>query len=191
MIVVDLETSGSDYREHSILSIGAVDFNNKNNTFYGECRIREGTLIDDEALKVNGFKKEYILNNEKSCEQLLKEFIGWCKNIKDITIAGHNVHFDWSFLRENFKIYNLEWIFGFRIVDLHSIFYFCFMKTNKNILLKDRLSGLGLSFILEYLNLGKREGCHNALEDAKLTAKAFSMILKKEFATVILHNKNV
>ena len=52
MIVVDLETTGVDPRKHSILSIGAVDFNNQENYFYGECRIREGALIDNYALAV-------------------------------------------------------------------------------------------------------------------------------------------
>ena len=37
MIVIDLETSGIDPMEHSILSLGAVDFDNPEYFFYGEC----------------------------------------------------------------------------------------------------------------------------------------------------------
>ena len=60
MIVADLETTGLDSRKHSILSIGAMDFENQENTFYGECRIRENSEIDEEALRVNGFTREKI-----------------------------------------------------------------------------------------------------------------------------------
>ena len=46
MIVVDVETTGVDARKNSIVSIGAVDFENQKNQFYGECKIWEGAEID-------------------------------------------------------------------------------------------------------------------------------------------------
>src|SRR3989344_8742109 len=128
MIIVDLETSGADFKESSILSIGAVDFNNPDNTFYGECKIRENAKIDPKAMEVNGFTLEQINNNPKSCEQLLKEFLNWALNIDDMTLAGHNVQFDFNFLVEGFKFYNVEWIFGWKMVDVQSIFYFNLLK---------------------------------------------------------------
>ena len=140
MIVVDLETSGADYRDCSILSIGALDFSNQSNTFYGECRLREDAFIDPKSLEVTGFTIEHIKNNPKSCEQLLKEFIEWCKNINDFTIAGHNIQFDFNFLREHFKIYGLEWIFRKRMVDIHSIFYFYMLKNKIEIPLSNNVS---------------------------------------------------
>ena len=42
MIVVDVETSGMDAYKHSLLSIGAVDFENPVERFYEECRIWDG-----------------------------------------------------------------------------------------------------------------------------------------------------
>jgi len=39
MIVADIEATGLDPRKHSILSIGAVDFEHPERQFYGECRI--------------------------------------------------------------------------------------------------------------------------------------------------------
>ena len=102
------------------------------------------------------------------------------ENIKDRTIAGHNVQFDFNFLSEHFIFYNLGWPFGYRMVDLHSVFYFHLLKKGENAVLKNKVSGLGLDFIIDYLKLPKRIGFHNALEDAKLTAKAFSLLLKEE-----------
>ncbi|HLC58424.1 MAG TPA: 3'-5' exonuclease [Candidatus Nanoarchaeia archaeon] len=177
MIVIDLEMSGLDFKKNSILSIGALDFNNSKNTFYGECTLRKGTKIDDKAIAVCGFTRKQIKENKKSCEKLLKEFLEWTDKISDKTLAGHNVHFDIAFLQENFKIYKLKWDFGHRIVDLHSVFYFNFMKGKVKIPIKYYHSALNLDFIIDYFKLKKREGTHNALEDAQLTAQAFSKLL--------------
>lgn len=175
MIVVDVETTGFDHVKHSILSIGAVDFQNQENYFYRECRLREGAEINPQALEVNGFTLEKINSTEKSCEELIKEFIIWVNNIKDKTLCGQYITFDFLFLKEHFQFYNLEWPFKRRLVDLHSIFIYHLMKNKVNI--PD--SGTGLDYIINYLGLDKRGKFHNALEDARLTAKAFSLLLKK------------
>ena len=39
MIVIDIEASGTEWAKHSILSIGALDFEHPENRFYEECRI--------------------------------------------------------------------------------------------------------------------------------------------------------
>lgn len=179
MIVVDTETSGLDPAKHSILSIGAVDFDNPENCFYGECRLREGTLVEENALRINGFNLEQIENSTKSCEELLKEFLEWSRKINDRTIAGHNVQFDISFLSESFRFYNLDWIFGHRHVDLHSVFYFYMLKNKLNIPFRSNRSNIDLDFIIDYLKLKKGDSFHNALEDARLTCQAFSILLKE------------
>ena len=58
MIVVDIETSGTSPYKHSILSIGAVDFSNPERQFYQECQIEKDKEYTEEALNVNGVKKE-------------------------------------------------------------------------------------------------------------------------------------
>jgi DNA polymerase III epsilon subunit-like protein len=65
MIIIDIEASGVDYKKHSIVSIGALDFSNPTNRFYGECQIWPGAHIMDEALKVNGFTKDQITDPNK------------------------------------------------------------------------------------------------------------------------------
>ncbi len=178
MIVVDIETSGLNPRENSIISIGAVDFDNPENCFYGECRLRDGAKITG-TLAVNGFTVDGINNANKSCLELLKEFLEWSKKIYNRTIAGHNVRFDFNFLYEHFIFYNLVWPFGYRIVDLHSVFYFYLVRTGKEIILENNISAISLDTIIDYLKLPKRTGFHNALEDARLTYQAFSILLKK------------
>jgi len=65
MIVIDCEFSGLDFREHSLLSIGAIDFDNPTNTFYGECRLGGGATFDPVALQINGFSEDDITSNKK------------------------------------------------------------------------------------------------------------------------------
>ena len=110
---------------------------------------------------------------------MVREFHTWTKSINDRTLAGHNVHFDAGFLQEHFKFYNIEWSFRYRFVDLHSVFYAYLQKKEKEIPLKSNISNLSLDYIIDYLKLNKREGNHNALEDARLTAKAFFILINE------------
>ena len=111
MIVVDVETTGVDPKENSLLSIGAVDFENPDNYFYGECKLRERAVINPKALDVNGFTIEKINSSEKTCKELLEAFLLWANKIQDKTLAGHNVQFDYNFIFEHFKFYNLTVLF--------------------------------------------------------------------------------
>lgn len=180
MIIVDIETTGIDPKKHSIVSIGAVDLDNPENYFYGECKPRENALIDEVAIKINGFNQERINNIQKTCKELLIEFLEWSKPIKNKTIGGYNVHFDYNFLVEHLKLYNLDVPFMYRLVDLHSIFYYYCLKNKIEIPLRKDSSGLDLDFIIASLNMKKREGYHNALEDVKLTMEAMNMLINKK-----------
>jgi len=125
MIVVDVETSGTDSRLHSIVSIGAVDFEQPERQFYRECRIFDGAQVEAEALAVNGFSLEQVTDMHKqSLEQVMAEFIAWCKPVANRTLGGHNTSFDRDFLQASVARYNLAYRFGNRVLDLHS---FCWM----------------------------------------------------------------
>jgi hypothetical protein len=82
-VVFDIEGSGSvpgstPYESGSIVSIGAVDLNTKDE-FYGECRVMDGRSYDDYALKINGFAKEQIFDNGKqSALELIRKFEKFC-----------------------------------------------------------------------------------------------------------------
>lgn len=65
MIVVDIETTGLDPKNHSILSIGAIDMNNPENKFYGECQCEPGKMVSEQALKINGFTQESLMDEKK------------------------------------------------------------------------------------------------------------------------------
>ncbi len=183
MIVVDVETTGVDFLKNSIVSIGALDFSKPENQFYEECRIWEGAEINEEALKINGFSREQIINPEKiSLEETVKKFIDWAKNIEDKTFAGENPVFDYIFLRTSAQKYNLPWNFGRtegtgRSVDLHSLCYSNYLKRKLIPPMKNGRTDLNTNKILQYVGLPEEPNPHNALTGAKMEAEAFSRLI--------------
>src|SRR5680860_616017 len=101
MIVIDIETTGLDPNKHALISLGAVDFENPEHTFYSECRVFEGAEIDEQALVVNGFSEADITDPTKEDPKiLLLAFREFAKLCKDSTLAGQNPGFDMRFLEE-------------------------------------------------------------------------------------------
>jgi len=175
MIVCDVETTGLDSRKNSIVSLGAVDFEHPQNTFYGECRVFNGAKIDRAALKINGFDAKRIkCRDKKPLRMLMKEFTGWAYKIKDITIAGENPRFDLNFIAASLERYKLENKFGYRTYDLHSVCYNYHVMHKISIPLKDNYSGITLDYTLRFVGLPEEPKPHNGLRGAKLEAEAFS-----------------
>jgi DNA polymerase III epsilon subunit-like protein len=178
MIVVDVETTGVDEVKHSILSVGAIDFDNPTNQFYEECRAFDGAHVDDEGLAVNGFTREQVLDQSKQTdEELIKHFMDWAKTVKDRTLAGQNPSFDRDFLHRTADRYHLEWLFAFRTIDQHSV---CFTHMIKKGIVPPVLNGhsdLNSDKIMKYVSIPVESRPHNALNGAKIAAEALSRLL--------------
>ena len=175
MIVVDVETTGIDPIKNSIVSIGAVDFLNPQNTFYKECKTWRGAEISDQALKINGFTRKQINSNKKDkLRQTIIDFYVWSSQVYDATIAGHNPSFDIGFLNDSLKRSGLKYYFGKRSVDLHSLCYENYIKSGKLTPLLKNKSDLNLDKVLNYVGLPSEPKPHNALIGAKMEAEAFS-----------------
>src|SRR5438067_2313937 len=125
MLVVDVEASGTDYSKHSIVSVGALDLSNPQNRFYDECRVWEGAHIMDEALLVNGFTAEQILDPKKPTEaDLIHRFLTWSDSLEERTLAGQNVSFDRDFLKAAAeRAGHTKWPFAYRTIDTHTLCY--------------------------------------------------------------------
>jgi len=181
MIVVDVEASGIDPRKHSLLSIGAVDFENPDYQFYEECRVWEGAKIMKEALKVNGFTKEQATDPKKqSVEELIEKFLYWAKQCNTKILAGHNTHFDVAFLQTSCERAKLNWPFSFRIVDLHSVGYAHVLRRGKKIPMNRGKSCLNSEFMLKYVGLDAEPKPHHALTGAKMETEAFARLFYRK-----------
>ena len=167
MIVVDVETTGTNPTKHSILSIGAVDFEG-GREFYEECRIIPDREIDDVALSINGFTREQCTDPSKqTAEEAYKKFLWWATGSRLMMLAGQQVgSFDIKFLQVIHELCGLgKWPFGHRSLDLHSVAYAHFRKS------------LSLDEILVALNIEPEPKPHNALTGARKEAGAFRKLL--------------
>lgn len=178
MIVLDVETSGLSPENNSIMSVGAVDFSNPTRQFYEECRVWDNAQVSLGALHVNGFKMEDAYDpNKKTLNKVMNLFQEWTRNIEDITIAGENPDFDRNFLSSSFVKAGLEWCFGHRVIDLHSLSYAHMCKKGANLPLNKNRIGISLDVTLNYVGLPSEPKPHNALTGAKMEAEAFSRII--------------
>ena len=174
MIVVDVETTGTNPKVHSIVSIGAVDFAQPDRQFYRECRIFDGAEVEAAALAVNGFSLEQVTDTHKqTLEQTMAEFIAWCRPVADRTLGGHNTSFDRDFLQASVERYNLAYRFGNRVLDLHSFCWMHMARCGQTQPTKGGRSGLGSDVILQYVGLPEEPEPHNGLVGAKMEAEAF------------------
>lgn len=177
MIVVDVECTGLNPDRHSILSIGAIDYNSPIRTFYGECRAFPGAELSEEGLKIAGFSHtDIVAQNKPTLEALVAQFLIWSGDCTERTLAGHNPDFDRDFLRASAERYNLPWTFGHRVVDLHSLAYG--YQFSRGILpSRNELSGLTSDQIHSFVGLPEEPHPHHALTGAAMEAEAFSRLL--------------
>jgi DNA polymerase-3 subunit epsilon len=168
MIIVDIETTGVDPIKNSIISIGAVDYNN-GEEFYIECHVPYDATIEKQALAINGWTIEQCWDTTKpTAIAAYKQFSAWATTNNRIPLlAGQQVgSFDAKFLQVMHDRCGLnKWPFGHRTVDLHSVAY---AKLKKS---------LSLDGILIELGLQPEAKPHNALTGARLERDAFKLLL--------------
>ncbi len=182
MIFVDVETTGLDPVKNGILSIGAVDFSNPANTFYEECRLEKGKEVNEQALEVNGFNEENLRDSSKrELKDVLIDFMKWAQQIEFITLGGHNTSFDRAFLKYAAKKYRIPWIFGHRVIDLHSEAIGFYLRKKFQIPMKEKKADVNLDFVLKSVGLLEEPKPHNALTGAKMEAESYHRLLFKKF----------
>ncbi len=179
MLVLDIETSGTDPQRHGILAIGAVDLTHPFNTFYGECRLWEEAHIMEEALAVNGFSREALFDASKPSEgSLLQAFFRWSETLADRTLAAHNVAFDAAFLQAACRRVGIAYPFAHRTIDVHSVVFTHMQLAGYKPPFDPthRHSALSLTAVRAYVGLPPEPTPHHALEGACGHAEVLSRI---------------
>ena len=178
MIVLDIETTGLDPGRHSIIEVGAIDFDCPGNYFNARCQIWDGAEIDFKALEINGLTINEIHDQTIFTQkELLSRFMIWIDHIEDKTIAGQNVDFDINFLNESSTRCGLKLSLGKRKVDQHSVVYTHFLKRNISPPLKDGFSDLNSDLIMNYVGLPPEPKPHRAINGARFEAEAMSRLI--------------
>ena len=179
MLVVDVEASGTEPSKHSIVSIGALDLRNPNNRFYEECRIWDGAHIMEEALKVNGFRKEQVTDPKKQSEaDATHAFLHWSEALEERTLAGQHVSFDRDFLKfAAERAGHTDWPFAFRTIDTHTLCYMHMVTHGIQPPVMHRRSAIDVDAVLNYVGIPAEPTPHNALTGALSHAEAISRLL--------------
>ncbi len=180
MLVLDIEGSGVNYEKNSIVSLGALDLDNPTNRFYAECRVWDGAHIEEEALAVNGFTREEILDPNKMSEaELVRNFIDWSKDLHDRTFAGQNVSYDRDMAKAAAHRAHLDWNFAHRTIDVHTLGWMHMVKRGLVPPLDEihHRSALNLDALLNYCGIPEEPQPHNALTGALCHAEVISRLL--------------
>jgi len=180
MIAVDVEASGTEYHKHSIVSIGALDFDNPANTFYEECRIWDGAHIMDEALEVCGFTKEEVTDPSKKSEaEVVRAFLAWGMDIDNRTLVGQNISFDRDFIKAAAERAGENYTLPYRTIDTHTLAYMHMVKRGLTPPFdkEKHRTALNLDAVLNYVGIPEEPTPHNALTGAFSHAEVTSRLL--------------
>ncbi|WP_444438355.1 3'-5' exonuclease [Pseudomonas sp. A6] len=177
LAILDLETSGINPNKHSVLEIGLVPLDDKIEPFHAY--IKSKNIIWSEYAKDNfkKFSSEWEIN-AISPEKAVRNLSQYIKNNfsnKKITLIGHNIGFDISFLKKLAFDANLDEIPGIshRAVDTHTLLYIL----NSQGKIPD--SALTSDGAFDHFGVTPPSKLrHTALGDAIATQKLFKNILK-------------
>jgi DNA polymerase-3 subunit epsilon len=185
MIVFDVETSGLNEDVNGVLGLGAIMLPG-GETFYHEPRLIDELEAHPKALEVNGFTEEEVRSNARiAMPDTLKAFTKWAKKADDMILAGWNTTFDFRFLNAEYARCELDWPFGYRVVDIQSIAYTVMRIRDQWTPMHNGYSTVGLNYTLKWLKLPPEPDPHNALTGAQCNVDVL-MTLSKMISIVPL-----
>ena len=160
-IILDIETSGLDYKEgHRIIEIGCVELNRKEVGSHFHRYINPLKTLTEENIKIHGITNEF-LEDKPLFEDVAEEFLSF---IQDSSIIAHNANFDVGFLNHELEKLSHPQISKDRVVDTVVIARNRFpgQQVNLDALVKK----------LKVSTLVDRE-FHGALKDAKILTDVY------------------
>lgn len=185
MIAIDIESSGVDYNKNSIISIGAIDFDDPSRSFYGECRVWEGSHVSRDAIEFLQMSEVDFRDLKKQSEgELVEKFMRWIEPISERTLLGQNVSFDRDFLKAACVRIHHDWSLAHRTIDTHTLCYMHIVKRGMKPPIDSEMkrSSLNLDAILKYCGIPDEPIPHNALTGAKSHAEvAYRLLYDKKF----------
>ncbi len=176
ILVLDTETGGLSADKNSILSFGAVVFEDLVPTNEIEVYVKEDDIqVEKRAMEVNKIDLNWLKANGKSpieAVSLLEKFIADNFGTEKVSPAGHNIGFDVRFMNRLFRLAgkNYDDVFSHRTLDTASILRFLTMTGKIN--MKTASADEAFKYFDIKISTEKR---HTALGDAKATAE---MIVK-------------
>lgn len=177
ILFIDTETGGLDPQKHSLLSIGLAVWDNSNIIASTEIFINDGNNIHTKrAISINKIDLKEHNDVAISSKQALSELIKFIELHFDVnssvTLAGHNVSFDISFIKQLFKTNRRDFsrYFSHRSIDTSSILSYLQICQ----IIKMPLKSSSDAFRHFDIKVNNR---HSALGDALATANLFNKLI--------------
>lgn len=168
-VVLDIETTGFYPESHRITEIGAVRVVNGEVVDHFSELINPQTKIPAEITRLTGITNEMV-KDMPTIEEVLPRFIDYCE---DFNIMGHNILFDFSFIKYNAMLQKLKF-------DKMGVDTLYIART-----LLSRLEKRSLSYLCDHYCI-EREHAHRAYDDANATFTLYQK-MKDEFYTETNH----
>ncbi len=179
LLFIDTETGGVEPEEHSLLSLGIIVWENGKTIFEDETYIKDTVYkVTAQALAINNIDISYIDKIGLDKQEVVQKI----KGIKEryfsnriMTVAGHNVAFDVSFLKQLYKSNGYSFMddFSHRVVDTSSILQFLYYAGK----IETNISSSDAAF--QYFNI-EVEKRHTALDDCRATVRLFNELVLLE-----------
>jgi DNA polymerase-3 subunit alpha (Gram-positive type) len=163
IVVFDIETTGCNPVNDSIIEIGAIKVVNDVIVDEWNELIDPEISIPENITALTGITTDMV-KGKPTIETLLKDFIEFCE---DYTIMGHNVIFDYSFIKA--KAIEQGYIFEKYAIDT--------LKISRKLL--SDIPSRKLGSLCEYYNIDLTNA-HRAKHDAKATYEVYAH-MKNEF----------
>ncbi|MBD0860056.1 DEDD exonuclease domain-containing protein [Gordonia sp. zg691] len=165
LVVVDLETTGSDPARDRITEIGAVKI--RGGEVIGEFAtlVDPGRPIPPQIVTLTGITTA-MLTDAPRIESVLPAFFEFARGS---ILVAHNARFDMGFLRQNAIRLQLPWTFSLSL---------CTVTMARRILSREETPTVKLSALAELFDVSVRP-THRALDDARATVEVFHRLLER------------
>ena len=165
LVVVDLETTGSNPASDAITEIGAVKI--RGGEVIGEFAtlVDPGRPIPPTIVTLTGIT-EMMVSAAPRIEEVLGSFLEFARGT---ILVAHNARFDMSFLKHNAVRLHLPWTFSATL---------CTVTMARRILSRDEAPSVRLSALAELFDVRTRP-THRALDDARATVEVFHHLLER------------
>lgn len=182
LIIIDVETSGSNFKTSSIIQLGAVEFSKAGEwtgRFFDSYIKPYTDEWSEKAAQIHRIKKEFLLEKGKDIKDALidfQEFIG--KGANEFYIAQWSCGFDTGMLQQAYSKSDLSYPFHYRSYDIASIVrFFLAFKSSKHV---SSLSDCAKALNIDTSNYNHHNAAHDAMLTAVCLKKVIDEILSKK-----------
>lgn len=175
---IDVETSGPNPGQYSLLALGACTVFEPQETFYVEIQ-PVGQLYTAEALRISNLDMQQLRLNGQPPQEAMRRFGEWATKVagrgtRPVFVAL-NAPFDWMFVNDYFHRFVGRNPFGHSALDIKALY----MGLTGADWQDTHLSAMAERYQLDL------ELTHNALQDALDQAKVFRRVLTEARANSV------